>query len=115
MLQILRAAALLQSRLDAVLRPFDLTTDRWRALAFVAKNPGAAMADLIEALAMPATSATRTVDALVETGAIFRSPHPSDRRRVTLRLSAPGKRLLLAANAAIEAMDLADRVPAQAF
>lgn len=52
------------------------------------------MAELIDALAMAPTSATRTVDALVEVGAMFRNPHPNDRRRVTLRLSAQGTQLL---------------------
>lgn len=63
------------------------------------------MAELIDALAMPSTSATRTVDALVEVGALFRNPHSSDRRRVALRLSAQGKQLLARATDAIDAMD----------
>ncbi len=108
MLRILRLAALVESRLDVALRPLDLTADRWRALVFVARTPGAAMADLIDALAMPASSATRVVDALVEIGALFRNPHPSDRRRVTLHLSAQGNHLLDSANASIDELNISE-------
>lgn len=94
MLLVLRAAALVQSQLEDALHPYDLTSDRWRALKAVQAHPGASMAELIDALVMPSTSATRTVDALVEMGALFRAPDPDDRRRVTLHLSAQGKRLL---------------------
>ncbi|MFV0463666.1 MAG: MarR family winged helix-turn-helix transcriptional regulator [Nostocoides sp.] len=93
-LLVLRAAALVQSQLEDALHPYDLTSDRWRALKAVQAHPGASMAELIDALVMPSTSATRTVDALVEMGALFRAPDPDDRRRVTLHLSAQGKRLL---------------------
>lgn len=119
MLHTLRTAAQIESTIDAALRPLDLTADRWRALTFVTRHPGSSMADLIEALAMPSTSATRTVDALVEVGALFRSPHPHDRRRVTLHVSAPGKRLLRSATAALTelfdpaAIDLSDGAPSE--
>jgi DNA-binding MarR family transcriptional regulator len=105
-LHILRTAALIESRLDVALRPLDLTADRWRALVCISQQPGAAMADLIDALAMPSSSATRTVDALVEIGALFRTPHESDRRRVTLNLSAQGKQLLAEAAGAVAALGL---------
>jgi len=72
----------------------------------ISQQPGAAMADLIDALAMPSSSATRTVDALVEIGALFRTPHESDRRRVTLNLSAQGKQLLAEAAGAVAALAL---------
>lgn len=66
------------------------------------------MADLINALVMPSTSATRTVDALVDVGAVFRVHDPTDRRRVVLHVSADGLGLI---DAAAEVLDLVD-VPA---
>lgn len=71
------------------------------------------MADLIEALAVPPTSATRIVDALVECGALFRSAHPQDRRRVTLHLSAQGKQLIRRARAALETARIPVDTPAR--
>ena len=52
------------------------------------------MSDVIDALVVPSTSATRIVDFLVDVGAVFRTLSPQDRRRTTLRLSARGQRLL---------------------
>ena len=93
-LDLLRQAALLSNGLDRALREYGLTTDRWRVLMVIHAHPGAAMADVIDALVIPPTSATRAVDALVESGAIFRSPAADDRRRVTLQLSVHGADLV---------------------
>ncbi len=93
-LSLLRQAAFVSARLDASLREHGLTADRWRALAAVEANPGSSMADLIDALVIPPTSATRAIDSLVESGAVYRSPAPYDRRRVTLQISAQGALLL---------------------
>ena len=105
-LAVLRAAALIQADLDALLRPTDLTVDRWRALLFIQRHPGSSMSDLIDALVIPSTSATRTVDALVDLGAVFRSPDAGDRRRVTLRISAQGQAMLSALAQPIASLDL---------
>lgn len=93
-LTLLRKAALVSSGLDTALRDHGLTTDRWRALMLIAEQPGASMADVIDALVIAPTSATRAIDSLVESGAIFRSPAADDRRRVTLQLSVHGADLL---------------------
>jgi len=108
LLSVLRVAAETQSQLESALRPLDLTVDRWRALMMIRATPGASMAEVIEALVIPATSATRVVDALVDLGAVFRTPAPEDRRRVTLRLSAEGLRKLRRAQDAIHAIEPPD-------
>lgn len=108
LLAILSASAQVEAQMDGALRAIDLTVDRWRALVFMHKNPGSSMADLINALVMPSTSATRTVDALVDVGAVFRVHDPTDRRRVVLHVSADGLGLI---DAAAEVLDLVD-VPA---
>lgn len=93
-LALLRQAAVIGMQIDEALRGTDLNVDRWRALDFVRSSPGCSMAEVIDALVISPTTATRAVDALVEVGAVFRAPAPHDRRRVTLRLSAHGAALL---------------------
>lgn len=91
---LLRRAALVAATLEDALSETDLTVDRWRALRCVEANPGCSMSDVVEALVIPSTSATRIVDSLVEIGAVFRTSSPHDRRRTTLRLSSHGSALL---------------------
>jgi len=93
-LELLRRAALVATSLETALSSTDLTVDRWRALAHIESNPGCSMSDVIDALVVPSTTATRIVDFLVEVGAVFRTLSPHDRRRTTLRLSSHGQGLL---------------------
>lgn len=93
-LELLRRAALVAASLETSLSSTDLTVDRWRALAHIESHPGCSMSDVIDALVVPSTSATRIVDFLVDVGAVFRTLSPHDRRRTTLRLSSHGQGLL---------------------
>ncbi|KAA0082619.1 MarR family transcriptional regulator [Mycolicibacterium sp. P9-64] len=93
-LELLRRASLVAATIEDALAGTDLTVDRWRALTCIEANPGCSMSDVIDALVIPSTSATRIVDSLVEIGAIFRTISPHDRRRTTLRLSSDGQALL---------------------
>ena len=93
-LELLRRAAVVAARLETALSSTVLTVDRWRALAHIESNPGCSMSDVIDALVVPSTSATRIVDFLVDIGAVFRTLSPHDRRRTTLRLSSHGQGLL---------------------
>lgn len=93
-LALLRQAAEVGMRIDEALRATELNVDRWRALEFIESSPGCSMAEVIDALVITPTTATRAVDSLVEIGAVFRAPAPYDRRRVTLQLSAHGAALL---------------------
>jgi DNA-binding MarR family transcriptional regulator len=93
-LELLRRASLIAAKIEDALAGTDLTVDRWRALAYVESSPGCSMSDVIDALVIPSTSATRIVDSLVEIGAVFRTLSPRDRRRTTLRLSSHGQALL---------------------
>jgi DNA-binding MarR family transcriptional regulator len=93
-LELLRRASLIAASIEDALAGTDLTVDRWRALVCVESSPGCSMSDVIDALVIPSTSATRIVDSLVEIGAIFRTVSPHDRRKTTLRLSSHGQALL---------------------
>jgi len=92
----LRSAALLQSALAEALRGSDLTVDRWRCLAQVSEQPGASMTDLVDGLVMAPATASRAVDALVDSGLVFRSLDPADRRRTVLQVSPDGVAVLAA-------------------
>lgn len=94
LLDRLRAAALLQNALAEALRGSDLTVDRWRCLAEVSQRPGASMSDLVDVLVMAPATASRAVDALVDLGLVYRGLDPGDRRRVVLRVSGEGQRVL---------------------
>ena len=76
-LELLRRAAVVAARLETALSSTDLTVDRWRALAHIEANPGCSMSDVIDALVVPSTSATRIVDFLVDIGAVFRTSVPA--------------------------------------
>ena|SRR5262249_22725841 len=93
-LALLRQAAVIAMQIDDALGGTELNVDRWRALEFIQSSPGCSMAELIDALCITPTTATRAIDLLVEVGAVFRAPAPHDRRRVTLQLSAHGAALL---------------------
>ncbi|MCV7430387.1 MarR family transcriptional regulator [Mycolicibacterium bacteremicum] len=104
-LALLRRAAVVADGIDAALAGTDLTVDRWRGLHVIHHNPGYSMSDIVEALAVPSTSATRIVDGLVELGAVYRTASTQDRRRTVLRSSSHGAELLRTAESAISAMD----------
>lgn len=93
-LALLKRASLIAASIENALSGTDLTVDRWRALAYIESSPGCSMSDVIDALVVPSSSATRIVDFLVEIGAVFRTLSPRDRRRATLRLSSHGQGLL---------------------
>ncbi|MCF6387444.1 MarR family transcriptional regulator [Mycobacterium sp. MBM] len=104
LLTLLRRAAIVTAGIDDALTGTDLTVDRWRALHFVHGNPGCSMSDIVEALAVPSTSATRIIDALVDLGAVYRTMSQQDRRRTVLRSSSHGAELLRTAESAIMPM-----------
>lgn len=101
LLALLRRAAVVTASIDDALAGSDLTVDRWRALLFIRQNSGCSMSDIVDALVIPSTSATRIVDGLVEIGAVFRTVSQQDRRRTTLRVSSHGSALLRDAEPAI--------------
>jgi DNA-binding MarR family transcriptional regulator len=103
-LALLRRAAVVTAEIDDALAGTDLTVDRWRALHFVHRNAACSMSDIVEALAVPSTSATRIVDGLVDLGAVYRTLSQRDRRRTTLRTSSHGAELLRTAESAIAPM-----------
>lgn len=70
-----------------------LSMPQFRSLMFIHRHPECSVSAVAQflGLALPATS--KQVDTLVRRGLVRREAHPSDRRRVTLRVTAKGESL----------------------
>lgn len=69
----------------------DVSRDGWRVLLMLARGTGRSMGEIAGHTALPAPTATRIVDRLVEKKLAYRSADPLDRRRVLVHLSAEGR------------------------
>jgi DNA-binding MarR family transcriptional regulator len=69
----------------------------FRALAHLDRNSGCTMGVLATGISVPASSATRLCDRLVDHGWITRHHNPDNRRQVELALTAAGLNLVRAA------------------
>jgi DNA-binding MarR family transcriptional regulator len=101
---LIRAARTIRRRWREVLTPWDLSPHQARALTAVSAHEGLRLSDLAERLRIAPRSATEVVDGLQERGLVARSPDPSDRRAVLLRVTDQGRRI----RAEIETARIAD-------
>lgn len=100
---IIRAQQLMFTRIDAILRPFELSFARFellRLLAFTAHGR-MPMASAIARLQVHPTSVTNTVDRLVRAGLVAREPHPGDGRAAMLVITDDGRELVERATVAL--------------
>lgn len=97
-----RAIARLARQLDKALEPLELTLPQFRVLSMLADGSTASSA-LASRLAVSPPSMTAVIDGLSARGLVERRPDPDDRRRLTLLLTAAGKKTLRAADAAVDA------------
>ncbi|MGY1669864.1 MarR family winged helix-turn-helix transcriptional regulator [Geodermatophilus sp. SYSU D00710] len=67
------------------------TLDAYRLMRALGDGPGRTMGELGTVLSMPAPTATRLVDGLVDAALAYRLPDPGDGRRVRVHLSARGR------------------------
>jgi len=75
----------------------DLSVPQFRILAFVNRQPGASLSDVAEHAGLTLPSTSTSIDRLVGRNLIVRETSKTDRRRVTLSLTAAGKTLLKSA------------------
>lgn len=87
----------------------DLSVPQFRALGFVHRHPGASLSDLADHIGLTLPTMSKMVDGLVERKLMKRQMHASDRRRVTLELTARGNTLWQSAREATQAA-LAERL-----
>ena len=70
-----------------------LSVPQFRALAYLARTPGASLAQVADHLGVTSATASALVDRLVKRGLVRREPHPRERRRVVLELTGEGRQL----------------------
>lgn len=83
---------LCQQNIDKVMA--DLTVDQGLVLMVLAKHPTLSQQQVAELVFKDKASLTRIVELLVQKGLLSRAFHPTDRRKVELRLTALGQSAL---------------------
>jgi long-chain acyl-CoA synthetase len=96
-----RVAAWLSKRVEVALGTVDLTLPQFRVLGILAEGSSAA-SGLADRLAVRRPSITALVDGLVARGLVDRRQEEDDRRRVALRLTKEGERILDEADRAVD-------------
>ena len=71
-----------------------VSRDGWRVLLMLARGGGRSMGEIASHTALPAPTATRVVDKLVDSGFASRRTDPVDRRRVLVHLAANGRAVI---------------------
>lgn len=102
---IMRAQQILMQRIDAVLRPHDITFARYEILMLLSFSRSGAlpMAKIGARLQVHPTSVTSAVDRLEAQGFVRRAPHPTDRRAVLAGITEAGRDVAAAATAGLNA------------
>lgn len=102
---IVRVQQIMLQRIDAVLRPLDLTFARYEILTLLSftKHGSLPMTRMGTLLQVHPTSVTSAVDRLEAQGFVERLPHPSDRRAVLASITDLGRKRSAAATTALNA------------
>jgi DNA-binding MarR family transcriptional regulator len=79
--------------LNARLRSYGLDYSRWRVLAVLDEHSGATMGRLADLTSVDRTTLTRTIKLMESAGLLTRRERESDRRSLTISLTAKGRRM----------------------
>ncbi|MGN6245901.1 MAG: MarR family winged helix-turn-helix transcriptional regulator [Motilibacteraceae bacterium] len=92
---LVRAHQIVVRRIDAALKPLDLTFARYELLQLLSftRTGALPMAKVGARLQVHPTSVTSAVDRLQAQGFVEREPDPSDRRSVLARITPAGRRV----------------------
>lgn len=92
---IMRTQQLMLSRVEAVLKPFELSFARYELLALLGftRDGALPMASASARLQVHPTSVTNTVDRLEAAGLVRREPHPTDGRATLVVIEDAGREL----------------------
>jgi long-chain acyl-CoA synthetase len=96
-----RVAAWLSKIVELALAKVDLSMPQYRVLAILAGGSSAA-SGLAKSLDVRPPSVTALIDGLVARGLVDRRQEDNDRRRVALRITDDGARLIVEADRAVE-------------
>lgn len=107
---VMRAQQLLLARVDATLRPFELTFARYEMLRLLAfsRSGRLPLSSVVSRLQVHATTVTSTAERLARDGLIVREPHPHDRRAALLALTDAGRDLVERATTALNSEVFSD-------
>ena len=97
-----RVTAWLSKRVEFALAQMDLTLPQYRVLGILAEGSAAA-SGLAGRLAVRPSSVTAIIDGLVARGLVDRQHEEGDRRRIALRLTEEGARIVAEADLAVDA------------
>ena len=113
---VMRVEQILMARLNALLRPFDLTFPRYEALMLLhfTRTGSLPLGKMGDRLQVHRTSVTNVVDRLEDSGYVRRVAHEQDRRTVLAEITAEGRRVAEAATQQLnEARFALDDVPVE--
>src|SRR5690606_38905788 len=107
---IMRAQQLMLSRVEAALRPFELTFARYELLTLLGftRDGALPMASASARLQVHPTSVTNTVDRLEAAGLVRREPHPTDGRATLVVIEQAGRDLAARATDALNTQVFGD-------
>jgi DNA-binding MarR family transcriptional regulator len=107
---LMRAHQIALSRVEAVLKPYDVTFARYEVLMllFLSRRQSLPMRTIGSRLQVHQTSVTNAVDRLEAAGLVARTAHPTDRRATLVGLTAAGRTLAEKATAALNEQVFAD-------
>jgi len=97
-----RVAAWLSKRVEVALSELDLTLPQYRVLGILVEGSNAASA-LADRLAVRRPSVTALIDGLEARGFVDRTHDEGDRRRISLRLTDDGQRIVAEADRCVDA------------
>jgi long-chain acyl-CoA synthetase len=96
-----RVTAWLSKRVEVALTQVDLTLPQYRVLGILVEGRAAA-SGLAGRLAVRPSSVTAIIDGLVARGLVDRKHEEDDRRRIALRLTDEGARIVAAADLSVD-------------
>ena len=102
---VIRANQIYMARVDAVLRPFELSFARYELLMVLlfSRRGSLPLSKLGVRLQVHPTSVTNAVDRLERQGLLQRAPHPTDGRTTLAEITAAGRRVARKATDALNA------------
>ncbi len=104
---VMRVQQILQSAVDAALKPHGLTFARYEALVllYFSRRGSLPMRVMGQRLQLHPTSVTNIVDRLEADGLVKRIPHPTDRRTTLVEITEEGRTRRAEATAAVTEAD----------
>ena len=107
-----RVTAWLSKRVEVALAQVDLTLPQYRVLGILVEGSATA-SGLANRLAVRPSSVTAIIDGLVARGLVDRKHEEGDRRRIALRLTKAGERIVAEADRTVDAYltSIAARLP----